>query len=260
MRKGLIVGVVLVVGFVALCETYRVGIDANYPPWSWFETGQYRGFEVEIIKAMSEHLGFDVVWVALPWETAVPALKDGKLDILVGGMFITCEREKVIDFTAPYFVERGLILVKKGSDVTLATALGGGLKVGGMAGGTEYEWLEEQAKNGADLIPIPYETNELALLDLEAGRISAMVADVIVAYDYLEQYDVEIAGEIYKGYNYEVAAGVQEGDPKNIVPVFNEGLKWLWESGEWQRLWAEYMNPKLPPLGPLPLLRQTTCE
>lgn len=241
-------------------ETYIVGIDANYPPWAWFQEGEYRGLEVDLIAAIAEHVGWDLEWVALPWDTAVPALKAGNLDLLAGGMFITCQRELVIDFTAPYYRQRGYVLVKKGSEETLGSVLGGGRRIAGMAGGTEFEWILDQEARGADLIPVSYESNELALLDLMAGRVSAVVADAVVAYDYIELYDIEIAGEIYKGYDYEVATGVQQGDPDGLVAGFNEGLAWLWETGEFTRLWVKYMNPRLPTMGPLPLERATICE
>lgn len=260
---GVVVILVAVLGlgaFVATAKTYKFGIDADYPPWSWFQQGEFHGMDVEVLKAIIEHFNLDVEWVALPWETAVPALGAGKIDLLAGAMYLTCEREKVIDYPAPYFREQGFVLIKKGSDLNLATALSNGARVAGMAGGTQHEWLTAAVAAGADLVPVAYETDELALLDLEVGRVDAMLADEVVTYDYLEGYDVEIAGKIYKGYTHEVVYGVRKGDPDNLIPLINEGLAWLWESGKFQQLWAEYISPKMPPLGPLPLERETVCE
>ncbi len=255
-----LVAVLLLGGVVASGETLKFGIDADYPPWCWFQEGEFRGMEVDALNAITEHFNLDVEWVALPWETAVPALVGGTIDLLTGGMYLTCEREQVIDFAAPYFREQGFVLVKKGSDVTLGAALGAGLRVSGNAGGTQHEWLLAQVEKGANLIPVPYETDELALLDLVAGRIDAMVADETVAYDYLQQYDVEVAGKIYKDYAFEIVWGVRKGDPNNLIPMLNEGLAWLWETGQWQELWAENINPLMSPPGPLPLERLTICE
>jgi polar amino acid transport system substrate-binding protein len=255
-----LVAILVLGGVVAPGKTLKFGIDADYPPWAWFQEGQYCGLDVDVLRAIIEHFDLDVEWVALPWETAVPALGGGTIDLLAGAMYLTCEREKVVDYTAPYFREQGFVLVKKGSDVTLGTALGAGLRVAGMAGGTQHEWLLAQVENGANLIAVPYETDELALLDLMAGRVDAMVADEVVTYDYLPNYDVEIAGKIYKGYSHEVVYGVRKGDPDNLIPLIDEGLAWLWETGQFQKLWAEHISPIMPPLGPLPLERETICE
>lgn len=257
---ALAIAILALLGLGVVGETLRFGIDADYPPWCWFQEGEFRGLEVEALKAIIEHYDLDVEWVALPWETAVPALANGTIDLLTGAMFLTCAREEVIDFSAPYYREQGFVLVRKGSDVSLGVALGAGLRVGGNAGGTQHEWLLEQVEKGANLVAVPYETDEMALLDLVAGRLGAMVADETVAYSYLEQYDVEVAGKIYKDYAFETVWGVRKGDPTNLLAIVNEGLAWLWETGQWQDLWAEYISAVMPPLGPLPLERQTSCE
>lgn len=241
-------------------KVFKFGIDADYPPWSWYEEGEFHGMDVEVLKAIIEHSGIEVEFVALPWETAVPALGAGKIDLLAGAMYLTCEREKVIDFTRPYFREHGFVIVKKGSEHNIATALSGGSRVAGMAGGTQYEWLQSLIEQNVDIIAVPYETDELALKDLEAGRVDAMVSDETVAYDYLKQYNIEVAGKIYKGYSFEVVYGVKKGDPDNLISLINDGLKWLWETGKFQALWYEIIGSEMQPLGPLPLERETICE
>ena len=262
----ILVGFLILGGWAAQAETVpgkvlKFGIDADYPPWAWFEQGEFHGMDVEALRAIIEHFGLKVKFVALPWETAVPALGAGKIDLLAGAMYITCERDKILDYTSPYFRENGFVIVKKGSDLNIGTALCCGAKVAGMAGGTQHEWLKALAdKPKTDLKPIAYETDELALKDLVAGRVDAMVSDEVVTYDYLEKYDIEVVGKIIKGYSHDVAYGVRQGDPDKLIPIIDKGLKWLWESGKWQALWAKHMNPKMSPLGPLPLKRQTPCD
>ncbi len=242
-------------------KVLKFGVDADYPPWAWFEKGEFRGMEVDVLQAISEHAGIKIKFVALPWETAVPALGAGKIDLLAGGMYITCARDKILDYTSPHYRENGFVIVKKGSELNIGTALCCGAKVGGNAGGTQHEWLKALAANPkTDLKPIAYETDELALKDLVAGRLDAMVTDEIVTYDYVEKYDVEIVGKIYKGYSHDVAFGVQEGDPDKLIPIINEGIEWLFKSGKWQELWTKNMNPKVQPVYPLPLKRKLNCK
>ncbi len=237
-------------------KTYKFGMDADYPPWCSYKQGKAYGFEVEVFRAIAEHFDLKYKFEGLPWKTAVPALAAGKLDVLFGGMYITEERDKKIDYSAPYYTESGFLLVKKDSDITLAELLAGNKKLGGLAGGTQYFFLQNWAKKAdVNIRAVAYETDELALKDLEAGRISGMLADGLPTYAYLKDYDVK---RIVMLYNYanQIAAGVQEGDPDNLVPLINEGMTWLWESGKWQELWNEYMPERAPAVGPLPLERE----
>jgi polar amino acid transport system substrate-binding protein len=242
-------------------KVLKFGVDADYPPWTSFEKGEFKGMEIDILKAISEKFGLKVEFVALPWETAVPALGAGKIDLLAGGMYITCERDKILDYTSPYYRENGFVVIKKGSDLNIATALCCGAKVGGNAGGTQHEWIKRLAENSkAGLKPVAYETDELALKDLVSGRLDAMVTDELVTLDYLEKYDIEIAGKIVKGYSNEIAFGIQEGDPDKLISVINNGIEWLYKSGKWQELWTKYMNINAQPMYPLPLTRITMCK
>ena len=242
-------------------KVFKFGVDADYPPWASFEKGEFKGMEVDILKAISEQFGLKIEFVALPWETAVPALGAGKIDLLAGGMYITCERDKILDYTSPYYRENGFVIIKKGSDLNIGTALCCGAKVGGNAGGTQHEWIKRLAENPkTNLKPVAYETDELALKDLVSGRLDAMVTDELVTLDYLEKYDIEIAGKIYKGYSNEIAFGVQEGDPDKLIPIINKGIEWLYKSGKWHELWSNHMNPKAQPMYPLPLTRKTVCK
>lgn len=36
-------------------KVYKFGIDAEYPPWTWYQKGEPQGFDIEIIKAIAKH-------------------------------------------------------------------------------------------------------------------------------------------------------------------------------------------------------------
>lgn len=240
-------------------EKLRFGIDADYPPWTWFEKGEFHGFEVEVLKAIAKHEGLNYEFVALPWETAVPALGAGKIDLLSGGMWITCERDKIIDFTDPYYRENANIVVSKDSDLNMGTALCCGSKLGALAGSTNFEWIKALADNPDSTVTArAYESTLLGIKDLVAGRIDAMHIDTMTAYKFIAAgHDIKLIGEVYMG--GETAYGVEEGDPHNLIPLLHEGFKWLWETGQWSKLWSEYMIEGVSPKGPIPLARKTTC-
>ncbi len=61
------------------------------------------GFEVDLMDAVGQDMGLKPKLVLGPWEELVPMLLRGDCDVVVNGLEITSEREKVIDFSIPYY-------------------------------------------------------------------------------------------------------------------------------------------------------------
>ena len=243
-------------------KTVIFGIDADFPPWTWFEKGKFHGFDYEVLKAIAEHSNLNVEWKALPWETAVPALGAGKIDLLSGGMGITCKREAIVSYSEPYYAEPLNVLVKKDSELNVATALCCGAKIGALAGSVQYRWLTGVAANKkTDIKVVPYETSLLAVKDLAVGRIDTIVMTEISAIKFSQKHPLKKIGQnTGKPFPLEKGYGMTRGDPKKLLPIINDGLKWLWETGQFQRLWDKNMPEGTSPKGPVPLVRKLVCK
>ena len=80
----------------------RVGMS-TFVPWAMNDKeGNLIGFEIDVATALAEELGVKVEFVPTKWSGIIPALLTGKFDIIIGGMGITEERAKKVDFTDPY--------------------------------------------------------------------------------------------------------------------------------------------------------------
>ena len=81
----------------------RVGMDLSYPP---FETigpdGQPAGVSVELGQALADHLGRPLIIENIPFTGLIPALKSGKIDVIVSSMTSSPERAKTVTFSDPY--------------------------------------------------------------------------------------------------------------------------------------------------------------
>jgi len=99
-------------------EPLRVGMELSYPP---FETigpdGQPEGVSVEIAKALAEKLGRPLKIENMPFTGLIPALKTGKIDLIISSMTATPERAKAVAFSDPYLTTGLGALVPKNSDV-----------------------------------------------------------------------------------------------------------------------------------------------
>jgi len=91
---------------VSLCrgaEPLRVGMELSYPP---FETigpdGQPEGVSVEMARALAADLGRPLEIENMPFTGLIPALKTGKIDLIISSMTATPERAKAVAFSDPY--------------------------------------------------------------------------------------------------------------------------------------------------------------
>ncbi|MBP7653006.1 transporter substrate-binding domain-containing protein [Candidatus Dependentiae bacterium] len=100
---------------IVLCDYY-------FPPFIFEDavTKQIKGFSVDIIKAISEKTGLEVVFKSMRWEKVIPALlnKDGDI---IAGIILTPERNQILDFSTPYLFSSRNIFVQKGNPKKILT-------------------------------------------------------------------------------------------------------------------------------------------
>ncbi len=109
---------VLSIGLLAACgagdeDTLRVGMDLSYPPFETEEDGEPYGISVDVANELGEYLGREVEILDTDFSTLINSLNSGEIDIIIGSMSITEEREESVDFTDPYFYFRIINLVNQ---------------------------------------------------------------------------------------------------------------------------------------------------
>ena len=168
----------------APAKVYVVGTDAAYAPFeSQNEKGEIVGFDIEVVQAVAAKAGFEVKFVNTPWEGIFNALGQGDRDLVVSAVTITPERQQTMDFSAPYFDAKQLIAVKENSKVAKFADLKK-LKIGVQTGTTGDEAVTKLLGKTSTSIK-RYESTPLALKELEAGGIDAVVADNGVVIHYV---------------------------------------------------------------------------
>ena len=221
--------------------TCKFGIDAAFPPWTWCEKGEVKGFEIELFEYIGKIKGFKIEPADLPWSTIISALSKGKIDILGGGLSFTCKRAKIIDYALPHWKIDYCTLVRKDSDLNGVTSMSMGHTIGAQAGTTGYRWCKEElVDNGVDVKLVGYETCDLGIKDVESGRIAAFHIDTPSALGFIEAgRNVKIIG---KGYHFDINAfAVTLGDPHKLIPKINDGIKKAYESGKWAELVHKFL-------------------
>jgi polar amino acid transport system substrate-binding protein len=93
-----------------------VGSDTAFPPFESMNGDVAEGFDVDLMNAIGEKLGLEVVFMTEIFDTLIPTLKaGGKFDVIASGMTIKPERQEEIDFTDPYYDSNQSLVMKKGT-------------------------------------------------------------------------------------------------------------------------------------------------
>ena len=91
----------------------KVGLG-TFVPWAFpNRDGQLIGFEVDVATRLAQDLGVKLELVPTAWDAIIPSLIAGKYDVIIGGLTITEERAKTVDFTLPYEHSQVFALVNR---------------------------------------------------------------------------------------------------------------------------------------------------
>ena len=226
----------------APAKVYAVGTDAAYAPFeSQNEKAEIVGLTIDVVNAVAKKAGIEVKFVNTPWEGIFNSLAQGDRDMLASSITITDERKQTMDFTSPYFDAFQLIAVKANSKVAKFDDLKK-LKVGVQTGTTGDEVVtKQQGKNSTNIKR--FESTPLALKELEAGGVDAVVADNGVVINYVNNNPgskfktVSDASFAPEQYGFAVKKGNTE-----LLEKLNKGLADIKADGSYDQIYTKYFG------------------
>jgi polar amino acid transport system substrate-binding protein len=226
----------------AVAKVYNVGTDAAYAPFeSQNEKAEIVGFDIEVVSAIAKKAGIEVKFINTPWEGIFNTLAQGDRDFLVSAITITDERKQTMDFTNPYFDAFQLIAVKANSKIAKFDDLKK-LKVGVQTGTTGDEVVTKlQGKSSTNVKR--FESTPLALKELEAGGVDAVVADNGVIINYVANNSDKkfktVADKSFAPEQYGLA--VKKGNAE-LQGKLNKGLADIKADGTYDQIYAKYFG------------------
>lgn len=222
-------------------ETLTVGSDIPYPPFEQGKKGSYTGFDVELMEAIGKEIGREPEFIDSSFETIFRDLAQGKFEAVMSAATITEEREKVVDFSLPYYLSEQAILVKEGSSITGLADLKGKV-VGAQQGTTGLELGKEKAE-ASELRPFPEGPD--ADNALKAGTVEAVIIDAPVAKQQAEELGgIEIVEKVPTDETYGIAVAKENTE---LLEQINEGLKKAIEDGSYAKVYEKWFK-EAPPL------------
>ena len=117
----------LLTASLALAETFKMGIDAEYPPFSYLDdNGEYAGFDVEMCKAVCDMNGWDLEIVPVNWDFKLISLDNNEHDCIWSGMtLLDSMKEAGYVLSFPYFDSTQVVLTRDDSGIQTLADLAG---------------------------------------------------------------------------------------------------------------------------------------
>ncbi len=260
---------IFAVASIANSQTIRIGTEGAYPPWNNLNSaGELEGAEIDFGNEACERMGVTCEWVTQDWDGIIPALLQGKYDIIIAGMSITEERKEKVNFTTGYMTDGARFAVLKNSGLA-------NLNIAGMAkvnlnnaGGKEqaaigqliaamdgktvcvqsstiHQNFLEKHMSGAVDVKL-YQAVDDHNLDLAAGRCDAVLADVGSIIDFMESdggVDVAFTGPTFSGgvFGDGVGGAVRKEDT-DILEMWNAAIAEMSKDGTTAEITKEWFG------------------
>ena len=162
-------------------DTLVVGMELAYPPFEMTDkNGTPTGVSVELAHALGKALGKRIVIRNMAFDGLIPALKTGKIDLIISSMTATTERARSIDFSDPYLQTGLCLLVKKDSPVqTIADLDRSGKKVAVKKGTTGHSYAAGHISRAEVLV---LDKEAAAVLEVVQGKADAFIYDQMSTY------------------------------------------------------------------------------
>ena len=170
--------------------TLVMGTNAQFPPYEFRdENNEVAGIDADIAAAIADKLGMELEITDMAFDSLIPALQSGTIDIILAGMTADPERAESVDFTDSYATGVQVIIVPEDSDIapteqedgTMAVDLTGKL-IGVQAGTTGDMYCTDDY--GQESVR-QYDNGALAVSALANGQIDCVVIDNEPAKNYV---------------------------------------------------------------------------
>ena len=233
-----------------------VGMECAYAPYNWMQMddsngavpisnvqGSYaNGYDIMIAKKICEENGWELEVVSSAWDSLVPGVQSGTLDVCIAGQSMTADRMSQVDMAGPYYYATIVCVTTKDSPYANAKSIAdlAGGKCTAQSGTIWYDSCLPQI-DGAELAS-PAETAPAMIMSLQTGTVDFICTDMPTAMAAAEKNpdlvildfsgtdgDFQFASEEERAENVNIGISVRKGNTE-LLDAMNDVLGGMTES------------------------------
>lgn len=217
--------------------TLTMGTNAEFPPFEYVEGDTVVGVDAEIAAEIAKDLGLTLKIENMAFDSIIPALVSGQIDIGVAAITVKPERANSIDFSKEYYNAKQACIVLTGGKVVDEETLKGALI--GVQTGTTGDYAAEGYTETIER----YAKALDAVMELAGGKLDAVIVDEPVAMNIIAALnndalvlldDIAFEDEFY-------AVAIQKGNP-DLVESINKTIERITTDGTLDKIIAKYFG------------------
>ncbi|WP_426449630.1 basic amino acid ABC transporter substrate-binding protein [Paenibacillus sp. S-38] len=222
--------------------TYKIATDASYAPMEYMDKDKITGFDIDFLAEVMKEAGLKYEVTNVGWDTMLESVKQGKeYQAGISSVSITDERKQTYDYSIPYFESTNMILLKEGSTVKSAEDLKG--KKVAVQGATTADTIMSGilGKDSTDLKR--FESNALALMELESGGVEAVVADIAIVREYIKNNPGKKFQSVRDEKNFEAEYyGILYPKGSELKAKLDPAVKKVLENGKFAEVYKKWFG------------------
>ncbi len=218
--------------------TIRVATEASYPPFETVDeqTKNLVGFDIDLMNAVADKAGYTVDYKNTPFDSVLAGISTCQFDAAISAITITDERKQKMAFSDPY-IDAGQIITVQSSNNTINGPQDLKGKRISVQLGTTGE-IEAKKIEGATVKP--FDTVDLAFLELKNGQVDAAIVDNPTTQVYVKRFtDLKTVGQPFTDEHYGIAVCKNNTDLLNKI---NTALGQLQSDGTITKLQDKWLG------------------
>ena len=220
-------------------QQLEIAIPSSFVPFMFQEEGEWTGFEVELWEAIAEENGWEYEYNTMNFSGILTALQTGRVDGAIAAITVTSEREKVMDYSHPYYDSGLMLMVRADNDEIRGIEDVHGKDLAVTTGTTSDDYAQNMDPGPASITRFP--RAEQAYLEVRSGRADAALHDTPNVQYYIKTAgdgEVKAVGENLDAQSYAMAfpQGSELRDPFNVT------LLAMMEDGRYDELYRKWFG------------------
>lgn len=216
----------------------RIGTEGTYAPFTFHDdTGALVGFDVEIGRAIAEHIGVEAEFIEGPWDGLIAGVDANRYDVVINQVGITEERQAKYDFSEPYIASKAALVVRgDNTDITSFESLAG--KKSAQSLTSNFGKLAESF--GAELVGTEGFDQSIALVI--QGRADATINDSLSFFDFKKQQPDADVKVVATAEDADFSGVLLAKDKPELLAAINEALAAIKADGTYAEISQKYFG------------------
>ena len=216
----------------------RIGTEGTYAPFTFHDdSGELVGFDVEIGRAIAEHIGVEAQFVEGPWDGLIAGIDANRYDVVINQVGINEERQAKYDFSEPYIASKAALIVREdNADIATFEDLEG--KRSAQTLTSNFGKLAESY--GAELVPTEGFDQSIALV--LQGRADATINDSLSFFDFKTQQPDAQVKVVATAEDADFSGVLLAKGKPELLAAINEALAAIQADGTYAEISEKYFG------------------